>query len=180
VPIGTGDFCFFILTLKGDADMTPLPKLQKILLWAGVALIVAALISAPRYWEYCEMRALKAEFDRFVDVENWPAEMEIRAGNPWKTIEKEDFERVKAAIGKLEFGGKHTEKAFYESVLTPTGAKGEISFVVLKQSKEDPRAWHICVNEDGVYCYDPGHGFAMKNSAVLYRVLESLNMPNPS
>jgi hypothetical protein len=177
VPIGTGDFCFFIFALKGDADMKPLPKLQKILLWAGVALIVAALIGAPRYWEYCEMRALKAEFDRFVDVENWPEEMEIRAGNPWKTIEKEDFERVKAAIGKLEFGGKHTEKAFYESVLTPTGAKGEISFVVLKQSKEDPRAWHICVNEDGVYCYDPGHGFAMKNSAVLYRVLESLNMP---
>ena len=156
--------------------MRYISKLQKVLLYAGLALIVAALIGAPKHWDYCEMQALKAEFERFTDVENWPEEMEIRTGNPWEAIGKEDFERVKAAIGKLVFGGRHTEKAFYESVLTPTGAKGDIAFSVLKQSKEDPRAWFIAVHEDGVYCYDPRHGFAMKNSAELYQVLKSLNM----
>ena len=76
-----GCFLFFILALKGDADMKPLPKLQKILLWVGVALIIAALIGAPKFWDCCEMRALKAEFDRFVDVENWPEGTEIHMGN---------------------------------------------------------------------------------------------------
>lgn len=160
--------------------MNGLSKLQKGLFCAGVVLILAALVFAPKYWDYCEMQALKAEFERFVDVENWPAEMEIHTGNPWKTIGEEDFERVKAAIGKLVFGGRHTQKAFYESVLTPTGPKGDINFSVLKQSKEDPRAWFIAVHEDGVYCYDSHHGFAMENSAELYRVLESLNMPELS
>ena len=154
--------------------MNGLSKLQKILLWAGVALIVAALIGAPRYWEYCEMRALKAEFDLFVDVENWPEGTEIHMGNPLRPIAEEEASRVKAAIQKLEFDGKRTDERWCES-MGDTGAKHVDVFCTVYHQWEGVWTVELFVDTYGVIDAD----FGVTNCAELGQVLAELQVKYP-
>ena len=171
VPLGTGAFCFFILALKGDADMKSLPKLQKILLIAGVVLLVAALIAAPKYWDYCEMRALKAEFDRFVDVENWPEGTEIRFYN--HDLEGADAARVREAVAKLRFDGRFDEERWFDLHFIGTGMIGDGGgFWIFGKTF----AWHFEVSADGSYVYQTKDRYAMTNGQELQQVLAELKV----
>ena len=158
--------------------MKSLPKLQKILLIAGVVLVVAALIAAPKYWDYCELQALKAEFDRFVDVENWPDSAYVKLNS--NKIEDADLDRVKAAIAELQFDGKSDwdrwmDIHFMGDRMLPDAG----SFFVLAQDIAFP-AYHIEVSIDGIYLYDTHWEFAASNGQELARLLEELQVKYPS
>ena len=168
----------FILALKGDADMKSLPKLQKILLWAGVVLVVAALIAAPKYWDYCEMQALKAEFDRFVDVENWPESTYVKLNG--HKIEEDDFIRVKAAVANLQFDGKADWDRWMDIHFVGTGMiDGSGTFSVWASQDITFPGYHIEVSIDGTYVYDTHWEFSASNGQELARLLEELQVKYP-
>ena len=148
---------------------------ELIVLWISLAaLIIAALIGAPKFWDYCEMRALKAEFDRFVDVENWPEGTEIHMGNPLRPIAEEEASRVKAAIQKLEFDGKHTDERWRES-MGDTGAKHVDVFCTVYHQWEGVWTVDLFVDTYGVIDAD----FGVTNCAELGQVLAELQVKYP-
>lgn len=153
--------------------MNGLSKLQKILLWAGVALIVAALIGAPRYWEYCEMRALKAEFDRFVDVENWEHGTKVCFKRSENVLDTADAARVKAAIRKLEFDGEHTDERYIKTLYEGGNDFSHICLLV----EQRMNLWIADIYYVADYCVVDG--FVVKNTDELIQVLAELQVKYP-
>lgn len=153
--------------------MDRLSKLQRVVLYIGLALIVAALIGAPKYWNYCEKQALKAEFAAFVDVENWESGTEIRMGFPRKTLEAEDAIRIKEAIRKLEFDGEHTDERYIKRLYEGGGDFSMIRFVVAQRQ----RFWHVDIYYAAEYCIVDD--FVVKNTDDLIQVVKDLQVKYP-
>ena len=153
--------------------MNGLSKLQKGLLCAGVVLILAALILAPKYWDYCEKREMKATFAALVAVENWPEETKIRVGHSQKPLEAADAARVKAAIQKLEFDGAHTDERYIKTLYA-----GGHDFSVIRFWVFMPEYYW-----DGYYYYVADYciikDFVVKNTGELNQVLQELQAKYP-
>ncbi len=161
----------FLLFREKEGYMNGLSKLQKVLLCAGVALIIAALIGAPKFWDYCEMRALKAEFDRFVDVENWPEGTTIRFYN--HDLEDTDAARVREAVAKLQFDGRFDEDRWFDLHFIGTGMIGDGGGFWISGKTF---AWHFEVSADGSYVYQTKDRYAMTNGQELQQVLAELKV----
>ncbi len=154
-----------------------LSKLQPVALCVGLVLIVAALFGAPKYWDYCEMQTLKAEFERFVDVENWPKTAYVKLNS--HEIAEEDFARVKAAVAKLQFDGKADWDRWMNIHFTGTGmVGGSGSFFVWAQDA-DFLGYHMEVSIDGSYAYDTHWEFAASNGQALAVLLQELKVKYP-
>ncbi len=145
-------------------------KLQKVLLCAGLVLIVAALLGAPKYWAYCEMQALKAEFARFVDVERWESGTTISIESFSNELDTADAARVKAAIQKLEFDGEHTTKRYIKRLYEGGNDFSVIRFFILQRKSH----WAAYVYYAADYCIVDD--FVVKNTDDLIRVLQDLQV----
>lgn len=149
--------------------MRSISKLQRLLLCAGLVLIVAALVGLPKYRAYREMQDLKAAFQVLTDVKNWPDDAVLKING--QELEPAEADRVRDAVEKLQFDGRFDEERWTTMHFTGSGMMedGGDLWVTGKNVM-----WHLEASHDGSYVYQTQAGFAMTNGQELVRVLADL------